>query len=97
MAYGLQIEQLYSPCEQQNLSLARRRRDFAPPGSVLYFGVEHIQEAYQELLGKGVEFRDKPHVIAEMHGIQTWMVFFYDPDLNLHALISEESTVSRKQ
>jgi hypothetical protein len=36
-------------------------------------------------------FIKKPHLIAEMNGIQTWMAFFQDPDLNVHAVTSEIS------
>ncbi|GGA33314.1 VOC family protein [Paenibacillus physcomitrellae] len=67
------------------------RPEFDHPGSVLYFSVGNIHDAYQEFLRKGVEFRDEPHVITEMQGVRTWMVFFYDPDRNLHALTSEEN------
>jgi len=62
---------------------------FDPPGSTIYFRVETIQEAYETLLERGVETVGKPHKIAEMNGVQTWMTFFKDTEANLHALTSE--------
>lgn len=57
--------------------------------SVLYFRVANIDEAYAGLQTQGVEFVDKPHLIARMPDHELWMAFFRDPDQNLLALMSE--------
>ncbi len=57
--------------------------------SVIYFRVSDIHQAYQQLHTQGVDFADKPHPIAKMPDHELWMAFFYDPDQNLLALMSE--------
>ncbi|KIL42761.1 hypothetical protein KP77_33910 [Jeotgalibacillus alimentarius] len=64
---------------------------FDHPGSVIYFSVEDIEEAYQKLEDKGVSFLDQPHVVAKMNQTETWMTFFKDTEGNTHALMSEVS------
>jgi catechol 2,3-dioxygenase-like lactoylglutathione lyase family enzyme len=49
--------------------------------SVLYFRVEDIQAAYEELVARGVEFSGAPHMIFRHEsGVEEWMAFFLDPD-----------------
>ncbi|SEC26711.1 VOC family protein [Paenibacillus sp. GP183] len=60
------------------------------PSSIVYFQVEDIDASYQALLARDVHFIGKPHKIAEMNQIETWMVFFKDPDENVHALTAEK-------
>lgn len=57
--------------------------------SVIYFQVENIKEAYEDLLSKQVLFIDEPHLIAKMGQTETWMAFFKDSENNTHALMSE--------
>ena len=59
------------------------------PGSVLYFRVDDIDRAYEELSGRGVTFEGKPHLIARMPDHELWMVFFHDSESNTLALMSE--------
>ncbi|HET7628634.1 MAG TPA: VOC family protein [Bacillales bacterium] len=59
------------------------------PSSIIYFRVEEIQQSYEKLVERNVEMVDEPHIIAEIDGVQTWMVFFKDPDGNMHGLMSE--------
>ena len=58
-------------------------------GSVLYYKVPDIQDAFATLTGRGVIFEGKPHLIAKMPDHELWMAFFRDPDQNLLALMSE--------
>jgi catechol 2,3-dioxygenase-like lactoylglutathione lyase family enzyme len=77
-------------CGDVRLMLTRPERDeFDHPSSTLYFGVEDIHAAREELAGRGVEFEDEPHLIAKMPDHELWMTFFRDPDRNLHGLMSE--------
>jgi methylmalonyl-CoA/ethylmalonyl-CoA epimerase len=57
--------------------------------SVIYFKVGQIEEAFQTLAARGVQFEDKPHMIARMPDHELWMTFFRDPDRNLLALMCE--------
>ncbi|WHY72355.1 MULTISPECIES: VOC family protein [Fictibacillus] len=61
----------------------------AHPSSVIYFQVEDIQKAHQEMAGRGVSFISAPHLIARMGQRETWMAFFTDTEGNTHALMSE--------
>ncbi len=58
--------------------------------SVLYFRVDDIQTAYDELRGRGVEFEGAPHLIHKHdNGVEEWMAFFPDPDGHLLALMAQ--------
>ena len=59
-------------------------------GVCLYFRVEGIEAAHQELSARGVPFDDAPHLIAKMPDHELWMAFFRDPDRNLLALMEEK-------
>ena len=63
--------------------------EFDHPGSVLYFRVPDLREAYTTLGSRGVTFEDEPHMIADMGSYELWMVFFRDSEANLLALMSE--------
>jgi methylmalonyl-CoA/ethylmalonyl-CoA epimerase len=65
--------------------------------STLYFRVDDIESAYEELKSKGIEFTDEPHLIfRDDTGIfgepneEEWMVFFTDPSGNVLALASRK-------
>lgn len=59
------------------------------PGSVLYFKVQDIQGAHEDLKSRGVEFVEPPHLIAKMPDHDLWMAFFRDGEGNTLALMSE--------
>ena len=60
------------------------------PGSVLYFKVDDIDAAYADLGNRGVQFIDKPHLIAKMPDHELWMAFFNDSEGNTLALMHEK-------
>jgi len=62
---------------------------FDHPGSILYFNVSNVDEAYRALRAKGVSFRAEPHCIAKLEDREVWMAFFDDSEGNLLALMSE--------
>src|SRR5882724_9112563 len=57
--------------------------------SVIYYKVDEIQQAFEILSSRGVQFEAKPHLIAKMPDHELWMAFFRDPDRNLLALMCE--------
>ncbi len=63
--------------------------EFDHPGSILYFKVDDLNAAFETLSGRGVSFRDKPHLIAKLPDHELWMTFFEDLDKNILALMSE--------
>ena len=75
------------------IMLAKPESDeFDHPSSTLYFRVDDIASARAQLVERGVEFEDEPHLIARMPDHELWMTFFRDPDRNLHGLMSEVRT-----
>ena len=64
--------------------------EFQHPGSPLYFIVDDIDQAYRDLQGRGVTFRDAPHLIARMPDHELWMAFFADGEGNVHGLMHEK-------
>ena len=58
--------------------------------SCLYFQVDDIQTAYDELRERGVEFENAPHLIHKHdNGVEEWMAFFPDPDGHLLAIMAQ--------
>lgn len=70
------------------LSLAEKP-GYDRSGSVLYYKVPNIQEAFNTLSARGVQFIDKPHLVAPMPDHDLWMTFFHDTSKNTLALMSE--------
>jgi len=64
--------------------------EFDHHSSVLYFKVGDIEQAYAALTSRGVQFEDKPHLIARMSDHELWMAFFRDSEDNVLALMSEK-------
>ena len=63
--------------------------EFDHPGWVLYFKVADIDAAHAALAAKGVEFTDKPHLIAKLPDHELWLAFFKDSEGNTLALMHE--------
>jgi predicted enzyme related to lactoylglutathione lyase len=59
-------------------------------GSVLYFRVDDIEQAYAALKERGVAFVDQPHLVARMPDHELWMTFFRDSEGNTLALMAEK-------
>jgi catechol 2,3-dioxygenase-like lactoylglutathione lyase family enzyme len=63
--------------------------EFDHPSSIVYFRVDDIRAAREELAARGVPFEDEPHLIAELEDHDLWMTFFRDPDRNYLGLMAE--------
>jgi len=61
----------------------------ASSGVCHYFKVDDIDASVAELVGRGAEFVDVPHLIAKMADHELWMTFFKDPDGHMLALMEE--------
>lgn len=58
--------------------------------SILYFRVPDIEQAHEELKGRGVEFINAPHMIhRHADGTEEWMAFFKDPEGRPLAIMSQ--------
>jgi methylmalonyl-CoA/ethylmalonyl-CoA epimerase len=67
------------------------------PKSTIYFRVDDIESAYEELQSKGVKFSHAPHLIHRDEkglfgkpGEEEWMAFFSDPSGNVLALATRK-------
>ncbi len=63
---------------------------YDPPGSIVYYRVEDIEGSHVELEGRGVEFLQSPHKVAELGDVEVWMAFFEDTEGNTLAITSEQ-------
>jgi methylmalonyl-CoA/ethylmalonyl-CoA epimerase len=60
--------------------------------SILYFRVQDIQAAHEELRGRGAQFMQEPRMIhRHENGVEEWMAFFQDPEGRPLALMSQVS------
>ncbi|MGI9286186.1 MAG: VOC family protein [Pseudomonadales bacterium] len=81
--------------------LLERSTDKSESGTVLYFEVPKIKEAFSTLQAKGVEFESDPQLVhTDSDGLfgepghEEWMAFFRDPDANILALVSKVTKAS---
>ncbi len=77
-------------CDGLRLYLHAKAVDQWTPGSILYFVVDDIAAAHQELARRGVRFSGAPHLIYtdDESGVEEWMAFFDDGEGNTLALMS---------
>jgi DNA-binding CsgD family transcriptional regulator/catechol 2,3-dioxygenase-like lactoylglutathione lyase family enzyme len=68
------------------------------PGSILYFLVEDIRAAHEELSARGVKFTGAPHLIYtdDETGVEEWMAFFEDGEGNTLAIMSRVQPASER-
>lgn len=76
-------------CGGTRLMLSRPEPPSAPPGSIVYFGVDDIQGAHAALRARGVSFRTEPQRIATLADREVWLAVFEDTEGNTLALMSE--------
>jgi catechol 2,3-dioxygenase-like lactoylglutathione lyase family enzyme len=76
-------------CGGVRLMLGPSEPEFDHPGSIIYYKVEDIQNAYKTLSSRGVRFENEPHLIARMPDHELWIAAFRDSDGNLLELMSE--------
>jgi methylmalonyl-CoA/ethylmalonyl-CoA epimerase len=62
---------------------------FDHPSSLIYFKVADIQAQYAAMVAAGVQFEDKPHIVAPMPTYDLWMTHFADTEGNLLVLMCE--------
>ena len=78
-------------CGNVRLMLSRpEKSDSERFSAAIYFRVADIQQAHDALIGRGVSFETKPHLVARMPDHELWMAFFRDTDRNLLALMCEK-------
>ena len=63
--------------------------EFDHPGSIIYYRVADIDAAHQALVGRGVTFRQPPHLVARLAAFDLYLADFQDSEGNALALMSE--------
>jgi methylmalonyl-CoA/ethylmalonyl-CoA epimerase len=66
-------------------------------GTILYFRVLDIHETHAMLVARGVEFIQKPNLVAKMIDHDLRIAFLRDPDSNPVGLMSEVSPPAEPQ
>lgn len=80
-----------------NFSGVRLLLEKAASRATLYFRVDDIDAAFQELVDRGVTFDNEPHLVHRddagtfgSSGSEEWMAFFHDPSANILALVTSK-------
>jgi methylmalonyl-CoA/ethylmalonyl-CoA epimerase len=77
-------------CGPIRFMIGTAARPVQPGGTIIYFRVPDIHAAYAALSAKGVEFLERPHLVARMQEHDLWMAFLADPDQNPIGLMCEK-------
>jgi methylmalonyl-CoA/ethylmalonyl-CoA epimerase len=56
---------------------------------LLYFRVDDIERAAEQLAARGIAFETKPTLVAKLEKHDLWLAAFRDPDRNVIELMSE--------
>ena len=75
-------------CGDTRLMLSQPEGTEAAGNSILYYGVEDVEAAYQAMLARGVAFDEAPRKIAELDGKPVHLAVCRDSEGNLLGLIS---------
>jgi predicted enzyme related to lactoylglutathione lyase len=67
------------------------RAELQHASSTLYFKVNDIDAAYEELSRRGVAFAAKPALIASLEKYDFWLAEFRDSEGNIMALMCEKA------
>jgi methylmalonyl-CoA/ethylmalonyl-CoA epimerase len=76
-------------CRAVRLMIGAATRPMQPGSTILYFRVADIHATHAALAAKGVEFLDRPHLVARMPDHDLWIAFLTDPDQNQIGLMCE--------
>ena len=76
-------------CGGVRLMITIPEEEFYHPSTIIYYKVDDIRAAYEEIKSRGAEVRDEPHLIAKMPDHELWMAFLKDSEGNTLALMSE--------
>ena len=89
-------ELAFFDCGGVRLMLSRpSSAEFDHAASILYFRVADIRAAHRDMAGKGVKFRDEPHLVGRKpDGGEVWLATFDDSEGNTLALMSEPPLVT---
>lgn len=76
-------------CGKIRFAIGTSPHPSGPDGTILYFRVADIQQTHDLLAARGVEFIQKPHLVAPMPDHDLWLAFLHDPDSHTIGLMCE--------
>jgi methylmalonyl-CoA/ethylmalonyl-CoA epimerase len=77
-------------CDGIRLMLGQNEKpEQTPSGTILYYRVQAIHEAFDTLRQRGVDVVRPPHLVAKLPAHDLWMAFLRDPDENIFGLMCE--------
>lgn len=76
-------------CGEVRLMLSRPEGEGTAGNSILYYGVDDAQAAYEALSGHGVVFEQEPHVVGRLGDTEVSLAICRDSEGNLLGLMSE--------
>lgn len=79
---------VFLQCGETRLMLSRPESAATAGSSILYYGVEDVDSAYEEMRARGVAFEEPPRKIAEVDGKPIHLAICGDGEGNLLGLIS---------
>jgi len=65
------------------------RAEYDHPASILYYRVDEIGRARDDLVQRGVTFESEPHVVHRAADYDLWIGFFRDSEGNPLAIMAE--------
>ena len=80
---------VFLQCGDTRLMLTRPEGPETSGNSILYYGVEDIQAAFEAMRDRGVAFDEPPRKIAEVDGKAVRLAICRDSEGNLLGLMSE--------
>jgi len=75
-------------CGETRLMLSRPEGAESGGNSILYYGVENVAAAYENMRDRGVAFEEAPRCIAQVEGKDIWLAVCRDSEGNMFGLIS---------
>ena len=76
-------------CAGVRLMLSRPSSPEYDHPNIIYYAVDDIQAARNELAARGITFNHEPHVVAQLVHGELWTANFKDPDGNVVEIMSE--------
>ena len=84
-------------CGPVRLMLGQSDKQSSSKGTIVYFRVSDLDAAFRSLEARGVQFLQKPHLVARMKSHDLWMAFLRDPAGNTLGLMCEVGRTTSKE
>ncbi len=89
--FGIEGRMSFFDCSGVRVMLAipENPKQHAGRGSIVYFAVDDIDNAFEALMAREVSVLSLPHLVARLPQHELWMGFFEDSEGNTLALMEE--------